>query len=108
MRSRDKLFKAFGDVQRGAKTGVIADMITRAVAFNEDERAQGSIMGFYVQIALAVILGLQFALPVVDSAVNTNTSAYNNLTPTAKTLAQNFGLFIILGLAVMILRPAMG
>ncbi len=96
----NKVKKKFGDIQRGAQNTMLGKMITLMAT---DTHAQGNIVGFYVYIALAVVLGLQFALPVIQSAVATA-----NVTGTALTLLNNFPLFLVLGIAILLLKPVTG
>ncbi len=96
----DKVRKAFKEMGNEAK---LRDGINSLVT---DESAQGGIVGFYVYAAIAVVLGLQFAQPVIDSAVNGG--GVKNVSGAASTLMSNFNLFLIIGLALILLKPVTG
>lgn len=69
---------------------------------------QSNLVGFYISIMLAIILVLDVVWPTIDSTINgSDNSAYDNLTSTAKTLINLFGLILALGLLIMMLRPIM-
>lgn len=70
---------------------------------------QGNLVGFYISIMLAIILVLDVVWPTIDAHINVDpaNSSYGNLSSTAQTLVELFGLVLALGLLIMLLRPIM-
>lgn len=70
---------------------------------------QSNLVGFYISIMIAIILVLDVVWPTIDSKINSGDAndSYSNLSSTAKTLIELFGLILALGLLIMMLRPIM-
>ncbi len=76
--------------------------------FKSDESAQGGgLIGFYVSLMVAAILVLNVVWPTIDSAIEGGGTAYDNLSSTAKTIVDLFGLMLVLGLLILIMKPVM-
>lgn len=68
---------------------------------------QSNLVGFYISIMIAVILVLDVVWPTIDDKINGSSASYANLSSTAQTLVELFGLVLALGLLIMMLRPIM-
>lgn len=51
----------------------------------KDNHAQGGVITFFIGVMLAVVIGINVAWPVMDSAINSGNGAYATLTFTGNT-----------------------
>lgn len=82
--------------------------VTQGKNIMVDDRAQGTgLIGFYVSLMVAAILVLNVVWPTIDAAINSGGTAYDNFSSTAKTIINLFGLMLVLGLLILIMKPVM-